>query len=232
MTWRDAAEAHARADYPREACGLVIVVEGREEYVACRNAADREDHFEIDPDEYAAAEERGAIVAIFHSHPDAPPEPSEADRVGCEASGVPWHILGVPSMRWAVVEPSGYQAPLVGRQFEHGRLDCYAIIRDWYARERGIELPDFSRRWQWWLQGDDLYRAHFREAGFEATDEPLAEGDVLLMQIGAPVPNHAGVYLDGDMILHHLQNRLSSRDVYGGFWRRVTTMRLRYVGNA
>lgn len=229
MTWRDAAERHARDCYPREACGLVVVKAGREVYWPCQNVAGSADHFEIAADDYAAAEDAGEIVGVFHSHPDSPPEPSPADRVGCEASGVPWHILSVPSMRWHAFEPNGYEAPLVGRVFEHGVLDCYAIIRDWYRIERGIILPDYPRRHEWWLHGDDLYRQHFRDAGFYRTDEPMVEGDVLLMQVGAPVPNHAAIYLDGDQILHHLQGRLSSRDVYGGYWRRVTVMRLRHA---
>ncbi|WP_043946890.1 NlpC/P60 family protein, partial [Ralstonia solanacearum] len=41
-------------------------------------------------------------------------------------------------------------------------------------------------------------------------------GDVILMQVRAPVPNHAAVYLGGVQMLHHLHGRLSSRDVYGG----------------
>jgi len=34
-------------------------------------------------------------VALVHSHPDAPARASEADKVECEASGVPWLIVSV-----------------------------------------------------------------------------------------------------------------------------------------
>jgi len=42
------------------------------------------------------------------------------------------------------------------------------------------------------------------------------------------VPNHAGVYLGDGIMLHHLYGRLSSRDVYGGYWREVTRLTLRH----
>jgi cell wall-associated NlpC family hydrolase len=56
----------------------------------------------------------------------------------------------------------------------------------------------------------------------------LLPGDCFLMQVASPVPNHAAVYLGDGLILHHLQGRLSSRDVYGGYWQKVTTHVLRY----
>ena len=34
------------------------------------------------------------------------------------------------------------------------------------------------------------------------------------------------------MILHHVQGRLSSRDVFGGYWRKHNTHILKYTGRA
>lgn len=216
-------------DLPREACGLVVVRKGREVYRPCRNLAVRDDNFVLCPNDYEAAEAEGEIVGIVHSHPYAPPEPSQADLVACEATALPWHIVNAPTGQWHTFTPSGYTAPLVGRVFSHGVLDCYALIRDWYAQERGIDLPDFDRRDGWWERGENLYLENFAAVGFEPVDE-LQDGDSMLMQISSPVPNHAAIYLGDDMILHHLQGRLSSRDVYGGYWRKNTTHILRYTG--
>ncbi|WEU67279.1 C40 family peptidase [Xanthomonas phage JGB6] len=95
-TTLESAATHAIASYPQESCGLVVVVKGKEQYVACRNkAADPSEHFVLDPEDYAEADDRGEIIAIVHSHPDAPARPSEADRVSCEATGLTWHILSI-----------------------------------------------------------------------------------------------------------------------------------------
>ncbi len=160
----------------------------------------------------------------MHSHPDVAARPSEADKVACEASGLPWAIVSVidgEAGEINVFEPSGYEAPLVGREWAHGSLDCYGVIRDFYARELGIDLPNFERHDGWWNDGhSNLYLDHFAEAGCVPVPEgePMQRGDILLFQIrsGNGVPNHAAVYLGDGRILHHQYGRLSTIDIYGG----------------
>ena len=134
------------------------------------------------------------------------------------------------------IEPEGYEAPLVGREFSHGVLDCYSLCRDWYFRERGVMLPDFERHDKWWDDGhSDLYTEHFAEAGFVEIDrKAIQPGDAVLMQVQSKnlVPNHAAIYIGDGLILHHLYGRLSSRDVYGGYWQQATRAVLRYVGDS
>jgi proteasome lid subunit RPN8/RPN11 len=224
---------HAAAEYPKEACGLVIIKRGRQVYFPCRNLAVGTDQFAIDPEDYAKADQAGEIVAVVHSHPNLPAEPSQADLVSCEASGLPWFILSYPVGTWSETYPQGYKAPLVGRQWSHGVLDCYSIIRDWYDQERGITLPDFERHDEWWLRGHNLYEENFEKAGFREIDGVnLMTGDVILMQVGSPVSNHGAVYLGDGLILHHVQGRLSTRDVYGGYWLKNTTKHLRYENSS
>jgi proteasome lid subunit RPN8/RPN11 len=235
-----ALRAHAERAYPRECCGLVVVVKGRARYIACANAASGTEHFVLPAEDYAAAEELGEIIAVVHSHPDTPAAPSQADLVSCETSGLQWHIVRVDLVDGAPVageivsfEPTGYEAPLVGRQFAHGVLDCYQLIVDWYARERGITLKQFARADEWWNDGkSDLYTEGFPQAGFAriADGEQPQTGDVILMQIRAKngVPNHAAIYLGDGLMLHHLYGRLSSRDIFGGYFLENTRAILRY----
>jgi proteasome lid subunit RPN8/RPN11 len=239
-----AIREHAAAEYPRECCGLVVVFKGRERYWPCRNTAAKPgDQFRMHREDWPSAEDAGEIVALVHSHPDDSAKPSDADLVQCEASGVPWYIVAVHKGEPLDVrrfEPSGYLAPRVGRQVHHGILDSYTMVRDWYAREAGIVLPDFERQDDWWNDGtSSLYLDHFREAGCEIVtanirehSEPLRRGDIILMQIrsGNDVPNHAGIFLgEGrNWFLHHLHGRLSSRDVFGGMWAECTRMVVRH----
>lgn len=242
---KNAIAEHALAEYPRECCGLVVLEHGVESYVPCGNAAATPgEHFVIPAHEYAAAEDRGEVVAVVHSHPGASARPSAADRATCEQSGIDkWVIvsLGVQGDGcvalddWFEFGPSGYIAPLIGRQFVHGVHDCYDLIRSYYQLERGVTLPDFERPDKWWEDGaSNLYLDNFEKAGFAdvGQDAALQVGDVLLMQIRSKngVPNHAGVYLGDNVMLHHMYGQLSGRTVWGGMWAHSLRTVLRYKG--
>ena len=222
--------AHAKDESPKECCGLVAVVKGKRRYFPCKNLADTPDeHFVLDPVDYAAAEDKGEIVAVIHSHPATNHNPSPADRVACEQSGLAWHIVNPNTENWGYCEPEGFELPYVGREFSHGVVDCYSLCRDWYKREFGLQLRDYPRRDQWWEQGQNLYLDNFEKEGFRKIPvEELQRGDALLMNLQSPVPNHAAIYLGDQQVLHHVQGRLSSRDVYGGYYWKNTACALRH----
>jgi len=221
--------SHATACIPREACGLVIETATGQEYRPCTNIAEASDQFILDPDEYADIEDYYKILGIAHSHYGAPPSPSQADLVGCESSALPWLIVSVPTGTHQIVTPTGYVAPLLGRQFYCGVLDCYSIVRDYHQLELGIHVKDYERSSDWWLKGKNHFMDRFEDAGF--VQKPLAElqkHDVVLMKCNSAVPNHAAIYLGNNIILHHLVDRLSSKDVYGGYWLKATVCVLRH----
>jgi proteasome lid subunit RPN8/RPN11 len=223
---------HAKECFPKECCGLIVAKRGKPVYWRCRNLAQKQSQFIMDPADFAAAEDAGDVIAVVHSHCNESANPSDADKVACEASGLPWHIVSIPTEQWGYIEPTGFKAPLVGRVFSHGVLDCYSLVVDWYNQELGIELMDFDRDESWWTKGRNMYMENFEKAGFVqlSDDEPLQRGDGILMQIDADVANHAAIYLGDDIILQHLMNRLSGTTVYGGFWRKHTRCVVRYAG--
>lgn len=227
---RAAALEHAKTEFPKESCGLIAVIKGRRRYFSCRNIAETPDeHFVLDPADYAAVEDKGEIVAVVHSHPKTNHAPSQADRVACEKSGVPWYVVNPQTEAWGYCEPEGFELPYVGREFVFGLVDCYSLCRDWYKREWNLDLKDYDRRDQFWLRGESLYIDNFANEGFRRIPiEDLQPGDAVIMQLNATLPNHAAVYLGDQTILHHLQGRLSSRDLYGGYYLKNTACALRH----
>ena len=74
--------AHAEQEAPNEACGLVLLRDGRaERYEPGRNAAASPYRFELEFDdpEIWFAEDEGYELAVFHSHISAPAYPSRTD---------------------------------------------------------------------------------------------------------------------------------------------------------
>ncbi len=78
---RDELVAHAQAESPNEACGIVVSKNGvAERYIAGRNAAASPYRFELDvPPETWFLEDDGYELAVFHSHLSSPPRPSRTD---------------------------------------------------------------------------------------------------------------------------------------------------------
>ena len=232
MNWKDQALAHAKEEDPKESCGLLLNIRGKEKYFPCRNLSlTSHQCFILDPEDYVKADSIGEIIAIIHSHPITPPEPSQADRVACEQSNLPWHIVNPKTETWADLKPTGFKAPLLGRQWVWGVSDCWSLVRDWYKQEKNIELKDWDRP----TTPEELllnplfiscaWRTGFREL---RPEEKLINGDALLMSIGSPGLNHVAIFIDGD-VLHHLTDRLSCREPYSQWLLKSTGGRYRYV---
>ena len=220
---------HAAQEAPRESCGVIV----RGKYRRCQNIAVEANRFRIAPEELAAIRRSGRITAIIHSHPAGPDCPTAEDMRQQVAGNVPWGIVTFKNGEPTALFFFGDQVaapPLLGRPFRHGVTDCYSLIRDYYRIELGIDLSDFPRDDEWWMDGgQDLYRRNFRRAGFrEIPLEAITAGDVLLAEIpGIDRVSHGGVYLGRELILHHLPARLSSREPLGR-WRRHVRLALRH----
>lgn len=207
---------------------MIIIFKGRELYIPCRNDAQDNQHFVINVDDYAKAEEKGAIVKIVHSHPDSSPQPSTIDKQGIEESNLPWIICNPQTEEFTETLPENYKIPLIGRSYELGKTDCYSLIRDYYRQKCSIFLPDYEYEDRWWEKGKNLYLDNFMSAGFRKVDD-LQLHDGIIFRTTSKVPNHAGVYLGDGIILHHPIGRLSGEDIYGGYWLEHTYCIVRHL---
>lgn len=227
----EAIKAHAREDYPNEACGFVT----DEGYVRLANIAEKPHvDFSVSDSDYLKYASR--ILAVVHSHPapENPAHPSELDMRQQMASRLTWGICYLDQDKawdpvfWGDEVPI---PPVMCRDFRHGpsgtdgRGDCYALGRDVFKLGRArmaeegfdwpfdpIDLPEFPRNHAWWKDGQNHYLDHFEEIGFHKIKQDDAKpGDCVLMTITykIAVPTHAALFLPGALLLHHMPNRAS-----------------------
>lgn len=221
----DSIMSYAAARQPIEACG--VIANGA--FIPVTNKATDIDAFVMDMREFLALKKTGmAISAIVHSHVYAPPIPSPGDLAMCEATGLPWLIVGWPTGKFKVIEPSGYRAPLIGRAWAWGTHDCFGLVRDALKEMAGVEIQDFNRDWMWWEKGENIIEQQYESAGFIPVTGVWKHCDVIGMRIRSPVVNHVGIFLKPDVILHQLMGRPSVREIYGGVYLSATTLHLRH----
>ena len=212
---------HVKAEYPKEACGIICQKSRVKKYFPCHNASSTPtEHFELLPDDYAVAEDWGTPITIVHSHcgDGATTQPSELDRLQCDETGIDWVIVSWPEGDVRTIRPRG-DRELTGRPFVLGHADCWSLIMDYYRQKHGIELHNYSVERHWWEQGENLYMDNWQAEGFIEIDGPAKDGDMVIMQVQADVPNHAGVLVENGMLLHHLYGQLSQIIPYGDYWR-------------
>ncbi len=235
----------AAKNYPNEACGFVVSgAGGKYLFVEARNTSeDPQERFVMHPDDVMAAEDKGDVVAVWHSHTDQPATPSEADLAGCEASQLPWIITAIYKnyddsidvdfvfSSPVVFHPTGFEMPYTGRIYAFGVFDCWTLCRDYLGREFGISLNLHEKfRIPNWSEGDvDILGDNFAGEGLVrlANGEEPQKGDIFFMQYGK-MPDHCAVYIGDDQILHHHKDRLSCRAVFGGMYKKHVTHHLRH----
>lgn len=108
---REEILAHALEEAPREACGVIVGLDGvGARVVRCRNAhPEPTSRYQVHPDDLRAAvspmrDESRELVAIYHSHPRSQPAPSPTDRADAARWPEPAYVLaswrtGAPELR-------------------------------------------------------------------------------------------------------------------------------------
>ena len=114
-TWQEQALHHAKTLLPQESCGLVLDIDGKEEYYPCKNiSVEGVNSFLIDPDDWAKAEEIGTVLHICHSHPDGNLTASEEDIKNCDFIGLSWFIFDPKNDECIELKPKKHK-PMLGK---------------------------------------------------------------------------------------------------------------------
>lgn len=214
---------HALSSPTKECCGLVVEVKGVLIYKPCTNIAEKDYDFTISPLEYAYIESLGEIKYICHSHLDNSAKPSDVDRTVCNYGTVPWLIFSIKSFALVTMYPGELEVPLIGRQYKFGILDCYGLAQDMYKEHLGIEIgrPQIEEA-EWFKHKTNLLEEYAATYGFSRVAD-MKEFDLILFKAGdSKIPNHVGVKTEGITFIHHLAHRLSTKEVYGGYWQKCT----------
>ena len=117
-TWQEQALHHAKASLPDESCGLVLDVDGQQQYYPCKNiSVEGANSFTIDPEDWAAAEETGTVLHICHSHPNGDLTASEEDIKNCDFLGLSWFILDPENDECIELKPKEHKPMLSKEKF-------------------------------------------------------------------------------------------------------------------
>ncbi len=230
MQFIEEIKEHFKSCYPREGCGVFVVIKGMRVWQPITNVAENNDDFILDSTEYMNISQKGDIIGIVHSHPDASCKPSESDIKYCNTVNIPYYIFSYPDMELHVQQPERATKRLYGREYEFGVNDCFEAIRD-YLASKDINIPPRSAfEDDWWKKDLDYFTDKIiKDYGYIRVDDSMQKNDVLIFSIQAQVGNHCGVYLGNDMFFHHAENRLSCKENIYPFWKKYITGVYRYA---
>lgn len=208
---------HAMKEWPNESCGFIV----DNKYVALDNIHETPLHdFHISNENYFKYV--GDIQCVIHSHNDIR-HCSSSDMKQQVSSELPWGIINLRMGNYDSHWFWGDQLPIqdyIGRPFHYGAYDCYSLIRDFYRKEYDILLPIAPRDWDFWHKGENLF-GHYLAPKFKSGEffivgswKELQPGDVLLFKLDiSKVWNHSGIYIGNNMIMHHVDGKLSRKSL-------------------
>lgn len=222
---------HSLEEYPNECCGFIVLKNKQLSLFKCENISKNPKiTFVIKAEDYLRAHDSGEVTAYYHSHPIGDAEPSMPDKVNAECLDLMSYIYSVEKDELKAYIPDGYIAPLQGRVFCYGILDCYTLVCDYYKMNFDINLNNNTVR----LSDADVIENdkvnvkinELVDSGSFRVAKPmeLETHDIVIMKLGnSRVENHFGVYIGDGILLHHLGKRNSCKSFYGEYWKKVTT---------
>lgn len=236
---RNAMAVHMLETPEVEVCGLITLSKGEYEYHRLENVhPEPKDSFRLSKKDSARIAADPDVVAYCHSHPNGPVYPSQHD-VEVQAKIMKPAAMCVRDPSMGAIEVFSFgdhllDAELMDRDFRFNVFDCLAALRShaWQTEKR--YMPPKPYEAGWWEVGledpteipknENLYERCFQDYGYRDFtpdfSNPADEwhpriGDVLMLQMGAPVINHVGVYVGDNLVYHHRVNKKSGTTPVG-----------------
>lgn len=227
----------SRERYPNEAVFGVIA---EDNVIELQNKhSDPINQFVVDAREFYD----NGCIALIHSHtvqvghtshPEMyidPRSPSEADMHMQVQMDVPFGILALDEETiLPIVWFPDLDSNILGQPYISGVHDCYTLVQKYFWQHKGIKLPAMPHGPIWFEANPKLYDDNYKRYGF--VDIPLSdlrEGDCILIRLYHNTPTHSAVYMGGDVIWHHVANKLSYEDSLARVSRKIIKA-IRYKG--
>lgn len=209
---------HCLSKPDEECCGLVVFSKITNEDIVCpcqNTNPEKKYNFTINPNDYLNATAIGDIKAVYHSHPAGKVAFSEFDKMNSNNHNLTYILYHIKSDDFLYYYPNKEMNKYIGREFSYGKSDCFSLIKDYYKREKNIDIIEYDQL----VNRDSSWRKksaeHFQKMleanpNFKEVDsQKLEKDDVLAYQYFDRPFEHFGVYLGDNLVLHQKIRRLS-----------------------
>lgn len=208
---KDEIKKFALQNPMEECCGLILISGDSTTVLKCRNvSSNKQRHFEISALDYLRAQNDGKNKIIGFWHTQYSPNPSMLDILNYKNHKVPSYIYSFEKNEvFEITDQYLKYGKYLGLIFELGRTDCFSLVRSFYKQEKDIEIYDYPRKDGWFKENPNIIKDSYSKEGFIKIDfKDIIEGDLIEF-----LGYHFGIYLEGDLILQHERNKLSTINI-------------------
>lgn len=98
----------------------------------------------------------------------------------------------------------------LGRPYIYGIFDCYTLFRDYFSKEKNINVTwNIDRPYEWWKDRQSFFVEFAQPNNFKEQTSDLKKHDVLTFGLNCSIANHIAIYMGDGKILHHMYERYS-----------------------
>lgn len=221
----DEIAKHAQEDQEKEVCGFVVLSNDLipSIYRTKNVSSDPVNFFSISPAEFLNKKIKNKIIAIYHSHIDSGPEPSEQDIITSEEIGLPYLIYSLKNKDFFLYYPESFDAQQIyGRPYIKGLYECTCILKDFYKKELNINIAKWNKNY--WLPEEDkkannLLIDILNKQTIKVNNSEIQQNDIIVFELKKNKRFHVGIYLGNDFFVHQPIQGLSNKQILDERWQ-------------